>query len=254
MMAWRQPDCRLPNDDELLARWASVDGRTWKRIKPRVMAFWTLAEDQWSQSRLSREREFVSKRAEVARENGKLGGRPKALISPATDNPPGSVRVTQPKAPNPNPSFIEPIVQRTTAARAAPLDGLLDQLLEANGVSGFREERNPGLANLAPILGLIKAGFSLEDDILPGIRAKPKPDARGWGYFEGQIRDFASKRDGIATQPKAIVADPATWPPEKWAQLVTYWRQSGNWNREALGPPPGEPGCKAPPELLRTAA
>lgn len=104
MMAWRQPDCRLPDDDARLSRWARVDGRTWKRIKGSVMEFWALENGFWSQGRLSKERSIVSKRAEVARENGKHGGRPNSLNNNDEPNPVGSVQGAQKKAPNPNPT------------------------------------------------------------------------------------------------------------------------------------------------------
>lgn len=249
MMAWRQPDCRMPNDDDTLAKWAGVDARTWKRIKPRVMAFWTLAEDRWSQSRLSREREYVSKRAEVARKNGKQGGRPKSLETNGSENPDGSVRDSKPKAPSPSPKplVIEPIAQQPIAASAAPKD-LLDQLLEANGAgTGFREERNIGLMNLAPILGLIKGGFELERDILAAIRSKPNAGARTWGYFVPQIRDYVAVRDKVAETAKPVA------PAEDWFGRIAVWRESRTWSPQ-WGPKPGEAGCKVPPELLRDAA
>lgn len=106
MMAWRLPDCRLPDDDARLARWARVDARTWRRIKPLVMEFWRLEDGSWLQGRLLKERDIVSKRAEVARENGKHGGRPKSLENNDTANPQGFSRATQQKAPNPNPREI----------------------------------------------------------------------------------------------------------------------------------------------------
>lgn len=53
MMAWRSPECRLPDDDDKLARWARVDRRTWLKIKPAVMEFWTLADGFWAQKRLA---------------------------------------------------------------------------------------------------------------------------------------------------------------------------------------------------------
>lgn len=107
MMAWRSPECRLPDDDDKLARWARVDRRTWLKIKPSVMEFWTLADGFWVQKRLSKERDVVSKRAEVARENGKQGGRPKPLENNNAGNPAGSAWVSQQKAPNPNPNPIQ---------------------------------------------------------------------------------------------------------------------------------------------------
>lgn len=103
MVAWRSPECRLPDNDDKLARWARVDRRTWIRIKPTVMEFWTLAEGIWTQKRLSKERDIVSKRADVARRNGEQGGRPKSLENNEAANPAGSPRVTQKKAPIPIP-------------------------------------------------------------------------------------------------------------------------------------------------------
>jgi uncharacterized protein YdaU (DUF1376 family) len=103
MMAWRLPECRIPNDDAKLSRWARMDRRTWLRVKPVVMEFWTLQDGFWTQKRLSKERDVVSKRAEVARQNGKHGGRPKSLENNGPAHPTSSVRDTQWKAPNPNP-------------------------------------------------------------------------------------------------------------------------------------------------------
>lgn len=249
MMAWRLPDCRLPDDDAKLAKWAAVDGRTWKRIKPVVMAFWTLAEDQWSQSRLSREREYVSKRAEVARENGKRGGRPKPLESRGSENPAGSEWVSQTKAPNPSPkpTSDKPIAQQPNAARAALPKNWLECCLEANGSgTGFREERNVGLMSPAPIIGLLEAGFDFERDILAGIHAKPNASARTWGYFIPQIRDYVATRDRTAAAPKP---QPVA---ENWHDRLEGWRKYREWG--AWGPRPGEPGCRVPAELLKDAA
>lgn len=114
MVAWRSPDCRLPDDDLKLARWARVDARQWGRIKPSVMEFWTLADGFWTQKRLSSERDKVSKFAEVARRNGAHGGRPKSLKNNDGENPKGSVDETQSKAPNPNPN---PIPSETSSLR-----------------------------------------------------------------------------------------------------------------------------------------
>lgn len=145
----------------------------------------------------------------------------------------------------------EPTAQHTISPRAAAapdhLDKMLDRLLEANGVSGFREERAPGLAVLAPIIGLIEAGFDLDRDILPAIRAKPNPSARRWNYFEPQIREHAAVRSKAAATPKPIAAS------EDWTARLGVYRASGTWSH-AWGPKPGEAGCRAPADLLRQVA
>ena len=76
MVAWRIPECRLPDDDAKLARWSRVGARAWQRTKPAVMAFWTLKDGFWTQKRLLLERAKTNDRAQVARNNGMAGGRP----------------------------------------------------------------------------------------------------------------------------------------------------------------------------------
>ena len=45
MCAWRTPECALPNDDKLLARMVGVTDKRWRSLKPSVMAFWRLGDD-----------------------------------------------------------------------------------------------------------------------------------------------------------------------------------------------------------------
>jgi uncharacterized protein YdaU (DUF1376 family) len=126
MMAWRLPECRVPDDDAKLCRWARVDKRTWQRIKPAVMEFWILEGGFWTQKRLSKERDHVSKRADVARQNGKQGGRPKSLENNNTGNPEGSSRVSQTKAPNPSPNPKEEEEKKDAVAVATGADAPSD--------------------------------------------------------------------------------------------------------------------------------
>lgn len=72
MMAWRMPDCALPDDDEKLARWAGIDRRTWNANKATILAFWRLGDDgMWRQWRLSDERRFVQLQSSIASKNSK---------------------------------------------------------------------------------------------------------------------------------------------------------------------------------------
>ena len=71
MEAWLRPKCSLPDDDQLLARLACCSDDEWARLKPVVMAFWTLDK---------RSKEWVQKgqqkaRADVARKSGKQSDR-----------------------------------------------------------------------------------------------------------------------------------------------------------------------------------
>lgn len=199
MVAWRSPECRLPDNDDKLARWARVDRRTWLRIKPAVMEFWTLAEGFWSQKRLSKEREFVSKRAEVNRRNGEQGGRPKSLKNNDTQNPAGSVRVSETKAPTPTP--IPKITPSDAIASSAP-----------KGAGRQRGTRIPDGFEHSNEAREVAASFGLTGDAadealaefadywraLPGLKAT-KLD---WpATFRNRLRDIGRRQPAARASP-----------------------------------------------------
>jgi len=133
---------------------------------------------------------------------------------------------------------VEPI----KAAAARPKD-LLDKLFEAAGIKG---NPTPQLAFPGEIIGLMQAGYDLDADILPAIRARPKPNARSWGYFVPQIREAAERKRSAASvqRPEAKTIN--------WAERVEAFYEDGTWGR--WGPKPGEEGCEAPAELIRGVA
>jgi uncharacterized protein YdaU (DUF1376 family) len=103
MTAWRTPDCSLPDDDKMLARWAGLDGRRWSQIKPQVMAMWTLEGNCWTQKRLSKEASWVRKNAEAKRASGSAGGRAKALKEQEAALAALQIRHGETVAPTPTP-------------------------------------------------------------------------------------------------------------------------------------------------------
>lgn len=148
---------------------------------------------------------------------------------------------------------IEPLAQRPTTAARENFEELERKLFEAAGIAGFRAERHPKLMDLSPILALIERGYDLDADILPIIRARSRNKTFStWAFFTDAIVEAAASKRAIPQleRPPPV----ANWPPEKWRPLLAHWRETGNWNRDALGPAPDEPGCKAPKELTRNAA
>lgn len=79
MIAWRAPNCALPDDDARLARMLGVTVKKWAKLKPVVLAFWTLTVNGWEQKRLSKERRFVAKKSEQNRESANARWNAKAL-------------------------------------------------------------------------------------------------------------------------------------------------------------------------------
>lgn len=155
----------------------------------------------------------------------------------------GSRKNDQPVVAHSDPNLsIEPI--KAKPRERIDYDGVMDKLLQAAGLSGFREERSPSLMNLAPILGLLDAGFDLEREILPAIQAKAATGfvLRSWKLVPDIVREFAEKRRGAAATPRAA-PKLIDWP----ARMEAF--EQGIWPH-AWGPKPGEPGCGAPAELL----
>jgi len=77
MTAWRMPDCKLPDDDKLLARWAGLDYRNWCKIRPEIIdQFWKKdADGKLQQCRLLDERKY----ADSIRQKNAAAGRASAL-------------------------------------------------------------------------------------------------------------------------------------------------------------------------------
>lgn len=127
MMAWRQPDCAIPNDDKILSRWSSMDLRSWKSNREIILSFWRLGEDQkWRQHRLLDERKHV----EHVRSINAAAGKSSALkrLNRGSTTVPTEVQRTVNPLPIPIPNKeITPI----GVTKKTPLNGTrLDQKWE----------------------------------------------------------------------------------------------------------------------------
>lgn len=71
MTAWRSPDCRLPDDDRLLARYARCSPGQWKRLRPIIEPFFLSENGHWTQGRLTDEAVAVRRKKEAAAANGR---------------------------------------------------------------------------------------------------------------------------------------------------------------------------------------
>lgn len=79
-IAWRTPDCDLPDDDRRLANMLGVGLKKWSGLKLAVMAFWHLEAGRWTQKRLTRERDFVRRQSQKNRDaaNARWNAKPLA--------------------------------------------------------------------------------------------------------------------------------------------------------------------------------
>lgn len=77
--AWRSSGCSLPDNDNLLARYARCTAGQWKRLRPILEPFFIVEKGMWRQARLIDEREAVRRHSEQQSAKGKAGAAAKAL-------------------------------------------------------------------------------------------------------------------------------------------------------------------------------
>jgi uncharacterized protein YdaU (DUF1376 family) len=71
MTAWRSRDCKLPDDDRLLARYARCSAGQWKRLRPILEPFFVVENGHWWQRRLTDEAVAVRRKKDNAAANGR---------------------------------------------------------------------------------------------------------------------------------------------------------------------------------------
>lgn len=94
----------------------------------------------------------------------------------------------------------------TTLPRGrAAVDDLENRLRDA---AGYQQSPHPKLQILAPILGLLDQGMSLDEDVLPVIRSKAtqlrqhgRPDAVSWEFFRNAIVEHHHARKRAIVVP-----------------------------------------------------
>ncbi|MFC4172659.1 YdaU family protein [Microvirga sp. GCM10011540] len=244
MFAWRSPDCSLPDDDVKLARMLGLTPKKWAALKVTVMAFWSLKDGRWLQSRLSRERQFVEEKIEKRRDAGKLGGRPKSLNYQEAVKAKGSQEESKPKAPTPTPIL--------------PSEERAGMRLPENMQARMLAELPPGVdwpirisMDLRPIFACLEAGADFEKHILPTIHEEARLAHAGgrklfkWENVTPQIM-AAVEREKRPTDRK----DQNGFTDEAWGQIIERWKRTGLWSYGKWSLPPDFPGCSIPAHVL----
>lgn len=73
LAAWRTKTGTLPDDDKMLARMARCSPHEWKRMRPLMLRFFEVVNQEWQQPRLLREREAVERRSISAKGSASRG-------------------------------------------------------------------------------------------------------------------------------------------------------------------------------------
>jgi hypothetical protein len=111
-------------------------------------------------------------------------------------------------------------------------------------------------ADVEPIRGLLDQGCDLEADMVLTV-ARTVPDLprplRNWGAAWLVREILAAREQRLADRRVKALPSPQRPPPVvDWDEFVGGYRAGLiEWNTARLGPKPGEPGCRAPAEVLR---
>jgi len=250
MTAWR---CRgrpqLPDDDKLLARCARVESRTWRRIKPVVMAFWTLGEDGfWTQKRQLEMRQIASRNVEKMRNISLARWRPKPLENKDTGDASAMLDGIQPK-PKP---INTPMVPKGTARRKGaeqgygnPADPLYANFLESIWAKRWERPNNPPLPAFKAYARLSEADRAACAAAI-GRCAEAVIGSASDPRYRPMLSTWINSR---GWETEAAAPAPAT----DWPKRMAYFRTERDWPI-GWGPRPGEPGCAVPREFLVAVA
>lgn len=193
IVAWRDPDCSLPNDDLILARITRA-GRHWARVKQNVLGFWTLgADNRFRQKRLSAERLKVQERSQAlgTRRAGK--SRKTKETTQSTDSQSISISIKKEEDPvlprDPVlPSNTQPSSSNGAAAhpRYREVCDKIEGIVSTVTTFPFTRGR---------VDAWLKAGADPDLDIYPTIEARKKKwSGRDLVYFDGAVADAIAAR------------------------------------------------------------
>ncbi len=267
----------LPDDDDELAQIAGLTLKEWGKIRGKVARLFLPG---WRHKRVDEELAKASslsdrRRASAERRWSKGDANADAIASAkahASDDASGYATpmqrrydcdakdmhragVPQPQ-PQPQPhteqlSKIPEPPARPTQRSRAELDRIEAVLREAAGV--VDSPNAPGkFSDLSEILGFLDAGVSLEETILPVLKAKKTRGhkAFSWGFFVPAIRDAIEKRaasQGVARAMEALSEHKIEiWcgvemPEGNLIHCIERWRKNpASWLQNVWGPPPDE--------------
>ncbi len=87
---WLRNGRPFPDEPRDLARLLNMGVKRWLKIRDRLAPFFDLSRGTWRQQRLENEFLEVTRRREISRSNGSLGGRPLLVLNNGIRNPAGS--------------------------------------------------------------------------------------------------------------------------------------------------------------------
>jgi uncharacterized protein YdaU (DUF1376 family) len=179
MIAWRIDGCCLPDDDARLARMLGITLAKWKKLKPPVMAFWTIDNGVWKQGRLSKERDFVEQKRAKNKEAAEYRWNNQSIENKQNAE---CERTSERNAPPPPPIKKEEVRDKPSLTRARetfPRPDFAEPQVWTDFLANRKRKR---LQNTATAYaGFLRDIERLTDDDWPPGRLLEHAVAKGWG-------------------------------------------------------------------------
>ena len=266
MRAWHEvPAGSIEADDDVLADAAMCAPEDWPKIKADLLKSWKLVDGRYYHDVVTELATEAVSKMDKARNRTEAARAAAAERQARGSNKPVTGSVTEPVTDSVTGAKVEEEVEgeekeeqqpRAQEALAKAKNGRREELdeLEAKlrSAAGLENDPAPKLMVLAPIIGLLEAGADLDGDILPVLRAKARGGKKGssWAFYVGAINDAVQARRATGALP--IAPKQSSGPTaDQWETVVArHAEQPAKWAYRTFGPAPGEPGCRAPPEIL----
>jgi len=251
MMAWRTPDCALPDDDKILASWASMDLRSWKAVKPIVMAFWKKGEDgKWRQDRLSDESELARAKRKQRVRAGKASALKRHEQASTSVQREVNERSTNPEPePEPTKNMSEARAPDVVAppSEKAPVKKRPPRYPDEFEAFWKAYPTDPGMSKAEAFKGWVKLDDEAQSQAIGAIPAfKAWCKRQGHEYRTLHAVNYLKQRrfEGLVVQ-----SAPSSKTREEWLDCLRFARASKTWPGK-WGPCPNEPGCIVPADLV----
>jgi hypothetical protein len=134
--------------------------------------------------------------------------------------------------------------------------------------AGLENDPSPNLFDLSTILGFLDQNVSLDETILPVLRASKAKGRKGnsWKYYAPAINDAIAQRQTNGASV-AKFTKPADDPEDPFIDLgcgqepkrsvirkqIEAWQENprlNRWDECRFGAPPDQPGCRVPDKIL----
>lgn len=229
----------LPDDDAKLWRIARADSLDhWKAHRESIAEFFSVGDGEWRHARIAEELELAVEKRTAAKDRAEKAARTRWERERQSGKNAQSTHKECP--PSPSPAVSVPNGTGGDLAAVVFRDGLAWMTAKTGqSESNCRKQ-------LGKWRGLIGDAALIE--VLGAAQREGPIDAMAW--LEKAV---ASRTGGKPRKPWEKPPADALPPEEPWAKRMADYHKDGFWNEASMGPRPGQPGCRVPPQF-RSAA